>query len=131
MIGLINKVDKLLKEDIASVQAVVDKYAAILQLIEPENQIPYYAYLINACVNHLEEHYNNISADWKAWSVLVIKHFYEHKKIGVESDIPPVIDEFLEYKEKEYDKYCVNMVSATEYNRDSGFMYAFIKKKNQ
>ena len=131
MTGLTNKIDKLLKEDVSSVQAVVDKYIPILQLIKPESQIPYYAFILDACVTHLNEHHNNISADWKSWSVVVIKYFYEHNKIKKESEIPPIIDEFLKYKEGEYQKYCDNIVSATEYDRDRGFMYAFIKKKSK
>ena len=129
MTGLINKVNKVLKDDVASVQVVIDKYVEVLQLIQPEKEVPYYAYIIDACVNHINEHHSIISTDWKSWSVLVIKHLYEHKKIEVEADIPPIIDEFLKYKEKEYDKYCNKIISATEYDRDRGFMYGFISQK--
>jgi hypothetical protein len=54
---------------------------------------------------------------------------FEEGKLKKEADIPVIIDEFLDYKEKEYQKYCDDIISVNDYERDRGFMYRFFWKK--
>lgn len=129
MIDLINRVDEWVKTDINAVQEIVNKYASVLQGTLPEKNIPYLAVIINTCVHFLNESHPDLDADWKSWSVLLIKKMFEEGKLKKEADIHLIIDEFLEYKEKEYEKYCKNIIAVDDYERDCGFMYRFFRKK--
>ena len=131
MIDLINRVDEWVKTDINAVQEIVNKYASVLQGTLPEKNIPYLAVIINTCVHFLNESHPDLDADWKSWSVLLIKKMFEEGKLKKEADIHLIIDEFLEYKEKEYEKYCKNIIAVDDYERDCGFMYRFFRKKNR
>jgi len=131
MIDLINRVDEWIKADVNGVQEIVNKYASVLQGTLPEKNIPYLAVIIDTCVHYLSGSHGATNADWKAWSVLLIKKLFEEGKLKKEEDIHLVIDEFLEYKEKEYEKYCKDIISVDDYERDRGFMYRFFWKKNR
>jgi len=130
MTDLTNKVDKLIKDDLDSFQNLVNKYGAVLQEVLPEKIVPYVAYIIDISVTYLQGSHNTVNADWKAWSVLLIKKLFEDGNIKNEQEIVPIIDEFLEYKEKEYNVWCKDVISATNYDRDRGFFYRFYWKKN-
>jgi len=129
MIDLINRVDEWVKTDINAVQELVNKYVDVLQGTLPEKNIPYLAVIINTCVDYLRGSHGATNADWKAWSVVLIKKLFEEDNLKKEADIPLIIDEFLEYKDKEYQKYCDDMVSVDDYERDRGFVYRFFWKK--
>jgi len=129
MIDLINRVDEQIKTDINSVQEIVNKYTSILQDILPEKNIPYLAVIIDTCIQYLNESHGKIIKDWKAWSILLIKKMFENSKLKEEKDIPLIIDEFIEFKEKEYKKYCDNIIAVNEYEKDRGFLYKFYWKK--
>ena len=131
MIDLINRVDEWIKTDITGVQEIVNKYASVLQGTLPERNIPYLAVIINTCVHSLNEKHPDLDADWKTWSVLLIKKLFDEDKLKKEKDIPLIIDEFLEYKKKEYKKYCEDTISVSDYDRDRGFMFRFYLKKNR
>lgn len=131
MTDLINKVDKLLKEDIDTIQAIVTKYSSVLQLTKTEKDIPYLAYIIDVSVNHINKNHKDLSQDWKTWSALVIRNKYFDKKIKHVEDIPKIINDFVEFWKTDYEKYCKNIVSASEYDRDMGFVYKFLWKKNR
>ena len=129
MTDLINKVDEWLKNDIGKVQELVNKYATVLQGTLPEKNIPYLAVIIDTCVQYLQGSHGATDADWKAWCVVLIKKLFEEGKIKKEDDIVPIIDEFIEYKEKEYEKWSKDIISVDDYERDRGFMYKFFWKK--
>ena len=129
MTDLINRVDEWIKTDVNGVQEIVNKYASVLQGTLPEKNIPYLAVIINTCVLFLNESHPKLDADWKAWSVLLIKKMFDDGRLKKEIDIHLTIDKFIEFKEKEYKKYCGDIVSATEYDRDRGFLYKFYAKK--
>ena len=129
MIDLINRVDEWIKTDINSVQEIVNKYTSILQDILPEKNIPYLAVIIDTSIQYLNGSHGKITKDWKAWSVLLIKKLFENDKLKKEKEIHLIIDEFLEYKENEYNKWCIDIISVNEYERDRGFLYKFYWKK--
>jgi len=129
MTDLINRVDEWIETDIEKVQELVNKYSSVLQGTLPEKNISYLAVIINTCVHFLNENHPDLEPDWKAWSVLLIKKLFEDDKLEKEEDIHLIIEEFLEYKEKEYEKYCKNIIAVTEYDRDRGFVYRFFDKK--
>lgn len=129
MTDLINKVDKLIEEDLESIQNIVNKYSSVLTSVLPEKNLPYIAYLVDISVNHIKENHKDQPKDWKTWATLLIKKSFEEGNLKNIEDVTPLIDEFLEYKEKEYDKWCKNMISASDYDRDRGFFYKFYWKK--
>ena len=129
MIDLINRVDEWVKEDVNAVQELVNKYADALQGTVPEKNIPYLAVIIDTCVTYLQGSHGASNADWKAWSVVLIKKLFEEDKLKKEADIPIIIDEFLDYKADEYKTYCSDIVAVDDYERDRGFMYKFFWKK--
>ena len=130
MTDLISKIDKIIKDDIDSIQVLVTKYKSVLQETRVEKNIPYLAYIINVSINHINAKHKNLSKDWKAWSVIVIKNLFLDGKIIKEKDIPNIINDFIGYYTAEYDNYCENIIAATEFDRDNGFMFKYIKIKN-
>jgi len=128
MTDLINNVDGLIKNDVNYVQSIINKFSAVLQDTKPERQIPYLAYIINICVNYINEKHKDLSADWKAWSVVVIRNQYLKGKVKKEDDIPKIIDEFVTFWKTDYEKYCENIIAVTEYDRDRGFVFRYEKK---
>jgi len=129
MTDLINKVDEIIKTDTPSLQKIVDKYLPVLQPTRTPKQIPYLAYVIDKSVTYLIENHNDLTEDWKSWSVVVVKNKYLDGEINTDKDIPKTIDEFVSYWKSEYVGYCENIIAATEYDRDRGFTYNFLWKE--
>ena len=129
MIDLINRVDKWIEDDIDGVQVIVNKYSDVLQNILPEKNVPYVAVIVDICVTYLQGSHGASNADWKSWSVLLIKKLFEADKLEKEEDIPTIIDEFLDYQADEYEKYCKDIIAVNDYERDRGFFYKFYHKK--
>ena len=128
MTDLINKVDKIIKEDVNSIQAIVNKFSTLLQDTRPEKEIPYLAYVIDICVNHINENHKDLSADWKSWAVVVVRTQYLKGKLKKESEIPKIIDGFVEFWKTDYEKYCEDIIAVTDYDRDRGFVFRYEKK---
>ena len=131
MTDLINKVDKLIVEDKKTLEKLLTKYKGVLELTSPQKDHPYHAFLINYCVNVIMENHDNQESDWKAWACLVIFKLYQEDKIKKLGDIPAIISEFFEFKEKEYKKYCDDIIAVNEYERDRGFIYRFYLRKKR
>lgn len=131
MTDLINKVDKIINDDINSIQILVTKYTPVLREIKIEKNIPYVAYIIDTSINYINAKYVNLSKDWKAWSVIVVKNLFLDGKIKKEKDIPNIIDDFVGYYNAEYEKYCEDIISATEFDRDNGFMFKYMRLKKR
>lgn len=129
MTDLTNKVDELIKTNRDSIQATVNKFVTILQGTLPEKNIPYLAYIIDICVNHINDVHKDLSKDWKAWAVLVVRNSYLNGTIKKDEDIVKIIDEFIVFWKSDYKKYCGDIISASEYDRDRGFVYVFLNKK--
>lgn len=129
MTDLINKIDKIINDDINSIQVLVNKYSSVLQETRVKKNIPYLAYIINTSINHINDKHKKLSKDWKAWSVIVIKNLFLKGKIIKEDNILNVIDDFVEYYTAEYNDYCEEIIAATEYDRDCGFIFKYENKK--
>ena len=131
MTDLINKVDKIIKDDVDSIKVLVTKFTSVLQETKIEKNIPYLAYVINVSINHINVKHKKLSKDWKAWSVIVVKNLFLKGKIIKEDDILNVIDDFVEYYTAEYNDYCEKIIAATEHDRDCGFVFKYENKKNR
>lgn len=117
----------LTNKSVDEINGLIQKYASVLELLKPQDQ-PYFAYIVDIAIKHIETSHKNLTADWKAWSVFVLKKQYD--KIKNESDINKIIDDFIEYWNREYKEYCNNLgMFTTEYDRDRGFVYKYIEKK--
>lgn len=125
MTDLINKIKN---SEANSIQIIVNKFAPILQDIKSEEQIKYLAYTINVGVNHINEKHNDLPKDWKAWAIVGIKNLFLKGKIKKEEEISKKIDEFVDFWKSDYNKYCEDMISSTEYDRDKGFVIRFENK---
>lgn len=130
MIDLINKVNNLIKNNDESINEIINIFSPLLNDVKYKNEIPYLSYLIYLSVNYIKNNYINLSKDWKAWSVVVIKKLYFNSKIKKETDIKNFIDDFIQYYEQEYKNYCDNIISATNFDRDYGFVLKYVNKKN-
>lgn len=130
MIGSINKnVDTLIKDNINKIQGIVNKFSLVLQEVKIEKDIPYIAYVIDVCEKHIKKKYDKeLSADWKAWAVLIVRNWYLKGKLEEESEIPKIIDGFVEFILSDYEKYRENVVSVSDYDRDRGFVLRYEKK---
>lgn len=124
-----NKVDKLIKEDVETLQAIINKFAPILQLTKHQKDIPYLAYIINACVEHIHNNHADQHKDRKSWAIVIIKDMYLAGKLKKEIDISKIIDEFIKHIEDEFQTYANNHIAISQYDLEVGFVYQFIKKK--
>jgi len=127
MTDLINKVQNL---NVETVQALYHKYGVVLQEIpnRTENNLPYYAYIINVAYNYIDEKHKEETADWKAWCVVLIKRLFEADKLTSKEDVFNHIDQFLAHKKSEYENYVSNIAMySDEYYRDSPFVEKYIK----
>ena len=129
MTDLINKVDEIIRDDLQSLQDIVTKYNKVLELIQDQKQLPYFAYIINICVDHIKEFHDERDADKKSWAVVVVKNLYTAGQIKKESDILRTIDEFFKYVDDGFQTYENNHVAVTQYDMELGFVYGFVKTK--
>jgi len=126
MVELKSKVDDLIKNNINSIQELINKFTPILLIIKRERDIPYLAYILSLTVKHLNENYNDLSQDWKAWASIVIINKYINDLIISEEDIGETIDKFIEFWKSEYEIYCKDIISNSDFNRDSNFVHRFL-----
>jgi len=131
MTDLTNRVDKLILSDRDAVHRLINKYKSVLEYMKPENRFPYYAYVLDCCVNDINENHINEESDWKTWACLIIFKLYQENKLTDEKQISDALKEFMTFYKTEYDKYCEDTISINEYERDRGFAYRFyFRKKN-
>jgi hypothetical protein len=124
MIDLTNK-------SIDQINTLIQKYTPVLELYvrHHEKHIPILAHIIDLAVNHTKTNHNDLTLDWKVWSVFVVEKNYFNNKINNESDIGKTIDDFIVYWKAEYQGYCNGLgMSASEYDRDRGFVYKYLDK---
>lgn len=129
MTDLINKVNKLIKEDADKIEKLLTKYREVLAFTLPEREHPYHAFFINYCVNVINKNHENQDVDWKAWACVIAFKLYQENKIKKLEEIPEIISDFFEFKEKEYEAYCNDTISVNDYERDRGFVYRFYFRK--
>lgn len=131
MTDLTNKVDKLIADDRESVLRLINKYKSVLEFTRPERLFSYYAYVLDYCVEDINKNHVNEKSDWKAWACLIVFKLYQENKLTDEKQISDTLKEFMEFQKTEYNKYCEDIISVNEYERDKGFVYRFyFRKKN-
>jgi len=131
MTDLTNRVQNL---NVETIQALYQKYGVVLQEISKNDdpKLPFYAYIINIAYNYLEEKYKEETPDWKSWCVVLVKRLFDQENLKSKEDILQHIDQFLEHKKSEYEKYVSNIAMySDEYYRDCYFIDHYIKASNQ
>jgi hypothetical protein len=122
MIDLTNK-------SIDEVNALIQKYSAVLELIKIQEYVPYLAVIIDTGINHIQENHKSLGVDWKAWSIIHLKYQFLTGGIKKYSDIPKLIDGFIKhYNEKYPDFINDTVVFSNEYERDFSFMWRYTQK---
>ena len=110
------------------VNKLIQKYATLLEVADMKKQddAPLLAIIFDVGINFIKANHNDLTKDWKAWSMVVIKYKYYEGKIKTEDDIRKIIDGFVNFWKAEYKKYCSDTFSATEYDRDRGFIHKYL-----
>lgn len=117
----------LTNRTVDEVNELIQKYAFVLELIRPPQHIPYLAVIIDIGVKYIQEKHRDLELNWKSWSMVYIKNKYKKGKINKESDIPDLIDEFINHYKNEYSDYIQQIgMSASEIDRDYGFVCKYI-----
>lgn len=123
MIDLTNKT-------VEEVNTLIQKYSPILELYsKQQNDIPYLAVVIDVGVNYLKTNYNQMTIDWKSWIMVLLKELYMRKILKSEVDISKEVDEFIIFHNENYENYVKDIIAASEYDRDRGFIYVYLNKK--
>ena len=127
MIDLTNKnIKDLTGEELEFIKSLIEKYKDFIQYVH-HTHIYEFVYALHLGIEHIKENHADLHKDWKAWSMVLIKKLVED---NIKYDnITTVIDEFVEYHKSEYNKYCKNIISANDFERDRGFVLAFVNKK--
>lgn len=116
------------------INELIQKYASVLEVsgIRTLPDVQKFAIIIDVAVNYIKDWHNDLTTDWKAWSIMVIKNQYHNKKINSESDVIQTINDFVMSWKENYKTYCNNLgIYASEYDRDRGFVYDYLTKKNR
>ena len=123
MINLTNKTPE-------EINALIQKYLPALQ--ESKVAVEHYlqiAYIIDIATPYLKEKYNDLSPEWKAWCMIVLRDLYKKDKINNDLDITNIIDDFINDYNLNYESYCSFMISASDYDQQRGFVHTYIRKK--
>jgi len=114
------------------VNALIQKYATLLEVTDAKKRedLPILAIIFDVGINYIKTTYNDLSRDWKAWSMFVVKHKYNNGKIKTEEEVRKTIDDFIAFWKAEHKNYCNDIISTTEYDRDREFIFRFLLKKS-
>ena len=133
MIDLTNKnIKDLTQEELEFLKQLVNKYTDFIKYIHDKHKNNF-AYILHIGIEHINGSHDSLENDWKAWSMVLLKNMVEENLFDVDIPymvkVPAVIDEFIEYYNTEYKKYCKDIISANDFDRDRGFVYSFLNKK--
>ncbi|MFW6242719.1 MAG: hypothetical protein ACOC2W_01015 [bacterium] len=126
MTDLTNKVDNMDSDELNS---LFEKYSEPLSVLVDENEKKYMAYIINACVDHIKNNYENVDRYKKKWSVVAVRRLYLNDYIDSDDAIKEAINLFMKYWDENRDNFVKNNRSSykSDYLCDSGFVYEFIE----
>ena len=110
-----------------ALNSLVTYFTPLLELIKIDSveQMHEIVVVFNIAINYIKEKYNYLSKNIKSWAIIVVKKIYYDNRIKTEDDIKEIIDKFIDYWKSEYEKYCDDIISSNEFNRDHGFILKF------
>lgn len=127
MIDLTNrKIKDLNAEELEILRNLIEKYDDLLKYIHHTYAYEF-VYVLHLGIEHINQNHSNLPTDWKAWSMVLLKNMVENKLNT--QNITAVIDEFVDYYNTEYNDYCKDIISVNDFERDRGFVYKFLHKK--
>lgn len=116
----------LTSKDVNEINALIQKYANVVQLFKPEEQ-PYFAYVISVGIDYVKEKYPEISKDWKSWAIMtLVKRVIN---VSSDSDIKVIIDAFVVHYKNYYNDFGNDLVWASEYDKEHKFVHEYLNKK--
>lgn len=119
----------LTNRTVEEINGLIQKYTPLLELfVRQQNHIPYLAVVIDVGINYLKTTYNQMTIDWKSWTMVLLKEEYLRKIIKSEADIPKEIDDFIVFHNENYENYVKDTVAASDYDRERGFIYMYLNK---
>jgi hypothetical protein len=117
----------LTNRSVEDVNALIQKYASVLELIKPQHQ-PSMAVILEVGINHVKENYPMLELDWKVWSIVLLKNKYLSGHLKKESDIPKTIADFVQHIKDNYADYIQQLGMFTnEFDRDYAFLCRYMK----
>lgn len=117
----------LTNRTIEEVNGLIQKYAAVLELVKPPQQQPYLAVIIDVGIKHVKEKHQDLPLDWKIWSIIFTKNKYLNGKVSKESEIPEIIDDFIQHYKDNYKEYVDSLgLYASDFDRDYGFIFRYM-----
>lgn len=125
MTDLTNKIETTSEEDM---QALYKIYEPLFEFIKDKKQIPYLVVIIDWGIKYIKENYNDLELEWKAWSVVFLKHRYLRGKVDKKEDIYKCVDDFIKHYKEKYEFYIKNLaIYASDFDRDYGFVCSYLK----
>ena len=122
MIDLSNKT-------IDEVNELIQKYASALELVKPNREIPYLAVIIDVGIKYIKEKHNDLTTDWKAMLIVLLKLLYLKNSINNEANIPTEIENFMTYYNSKYNNYIENLIDySNDYDKNYKFILNYINK---
>jgi hypothetical protein len=114
------------------INALIQKWLPALQdsKVAPEHYLQI-AYIIDIATVHIKDMYNELTPEWKAWCIVMLRDLYKKNKINNDSDITNIIDDFINDYNLNYESYCGYMASASEYDQQRGFVHGYTLKKGR
>lgn len=110
------------------VNELVNRYGHLLQDIKHKDDIPQLAYILEIATPYLQHNHKNLSADWKAWMMLMLRKLQRQDLLKTTDEIYIHIEKFVDFIDKEYNTYVTDVAMfADEYHRDYTFMLKFLK----
>ena len=120
--------DLINNRTIDEVNLLIQKYVGVLELIKQQEEIPYLAIVIDVGIKYVKEKHNYLNIDWKAWSILYLKHQYLNSNIKKEEDVVNLIENFLKNYNNNYEEYINNLgIFVSDFDRDYAFVCKYIQ----
>ena len=114
------------------INTLIQRWIPALQdsKIMPEHYLQM-AYIIDIATPYLKEKHSDLTPEWKAWCIVILRELYKKDKISNDLDITNIIEDFINEYNLNYESYCSYMASANEYDQQRGFVHAYILKKGK
>ncbi len=123
MTDLTNEIGNIPAKDI---QELYTKYEPLFEFIKDKKEIPYLIVVFDWGIKYIKENYSDLDIDWKAWSIVYLKHKYD--LLSKKEDIYKYIDDFIKHYKEKYESYVKNLgMYASDFDRDYGFVNSCLK----
>jgi hypothetical protein len=111
---------------------LIQKYLPVLQQIKVSPVLyQQLAYIFDVATKYILEKHNELTPEWKTWTMFVLKELFTKSKIRSDLDVTNIIEDFVNEYNLNYESYCSYMVSASDYDQQRGFVHSYILKKGR